>query len=155
MPNVLLSPIHLTNFWSLGDDTGFVRCLLGTGPRTPPSNPPRPPLLRGQFRIELESNQEIDVESMSDRYQIDPRGGEGEADLRVGSGGSVPNKPLTTLDPAETPFAKTPFSWCPIWGAPTFSPPPCNFAGDSLRKIGKKREREREPPVQQKKPRQK
>ena len=34
---------------------------------------------------------------MSNRCQIDPWGGEGEADSRVGSGGPVPNKPLTTL----------------------------------------------------------
>ena len=44
----------------------LVRGLLGTG-RTPPSNPPCPPLLRGQFGIEIGSNQEIDVESMSKR----------------------------------------------------------------------------------------
>ena len=37
------------------------------------------------------SNQcRIDVE-------FDPSGGEGEADSRVGSGGPVPNKPLTTV----------------------------------------------------------
>ena len=34
---------------------------------------------------------------MSNRCQIDPRGGEGEADSRVGSGGPVPNKPLTII----------------------------------------------------------
>ena len=31
---------------------------------------------------------------MLNRCQIDPLGGEGEADSRVGSGWSVPNKPL-------------------------------------------------------------
>ena len=31
---------------------------------TPPSNPPRPPLLRGRFGIEIGSNQKIDVELM-------------------------------------------------------------------------------------------
>ena len=35
---------------------------------------------------------------MLTRCQIDPRGGEGEVDSRVGSGGSVPKKPLTTQD---------------------------------------------------------
>ena len=34
---------------------------------------------------------------MLNRCQIDPWGGEGEADSRVGSGGPVPNKPLTIL----------------------------------------------------------
>ena len=45
-----------------------------TGPQTPPSNPPRPPLLRGRFGIDLTSirhrnrlNQEIDAETMSNR----------------------------------------------------------------------------------------
>ena len=55
-----------------------------------PSNPPRPPLVRGRsgtdlaliqhrFDIDLGSNQEIDVESMLNRCQIDPltRGGRG------------------------------------------------------------------------------
>ena len=40
---------------------GFIRH------RTPPSNPPRPPLLRGRFGIEIGSNEEIDVESMLNR----------------------------------------------------------------------------------------
>ena len=39
----------------------------------------------------------IDVESMSNRCRIDPSGGEGKADSRVGSGGSVPNKALTRI----------------------------------------------------------
>ena len=38
----------------------------------------------------------INVESMSNRCQIEPWGGEGEADSRVGSGGPVPNKPSQT-----------------------------------------------------------
>ena len=41
-------------------------------PRTPPLNPPRSPLLRGRFGIEIGSNQEIDVESTSNRCRIDP-----------------------------------------------------------------------------------
>ena len=57
----------------------FVRGLLGTGPpRTPPSHQPRPSLLKGRFGIDstsirhwfdikIGSNQEIDVESMSNR----------------------------------------------------------------------------------------
>ena len=36
-------------------------------PRTSHSNLPRPSLLRGQFGIEIGSNQEIDVEQMSNR----------------------------------------------------------------------------------------
>ena len=63
--------------------------FLGTGPPgTPPSNPPRPPLLRGQFGIEigssdrkLMSNQcRIDAESMPNRHlKSGRRGGfEGE-----------------------------------------------------------------------------
>ena len=39
-------------------------------PRTPPSNPPRPPLLRGRFGIKTGSNPAIDVESMSNRSWI-------------------------------------------------------------------------------------
>ena len=35
---------------------------------------------------------------MPNRCQVDPWRGEGEADLRVGSRGPVPNKPLTTLE---------------------------------------------------------
>ena len=65
--------------------------------RTPPSNPPRPPLLRGPFGIDMKSNQEIDVESMLNWCPIDPWEGEGEADSRVRSGGSVPNNPLAIL----------------------------------------------------------
>ena len=49
----------------------LVRGLLGTGPRT--SNPPRPPLLTGRFGIEIGSNQEIDVESMSSPCRIDAK----------------------------------------------------------------------------------
>ena len=76
---------------------------------TPPSNPPSPPLLRGRFGIDLTSIRhrfDIDfliwpyfaVESMLNRCQTDPRGGEGEVDSREGSGGAVPNKPLTILE---------------------------------------------------------
>ena len=55
------------------DGLWFVRGLLGTAPQGPhPSNPPRPPLFRGRFGIEIGSNQEIDVESMLNGYQIDP-----------------------------------------------------------------------------------
>ena len=69
-----------------------MRGLLGTGP----SNPPRPPLLRGhRFDIEIGSNQDIDVESMSNRsLSRGRRGGFEGGDSR----GPVPNKPLTTLD---------------------------------------------------------
>ena len=46
--------------------------------KAPPSNPPRPPLLlRGQFGIEMGSNQEIDVESMPNRPLRRRRGGRG------------------------------------------------------------------------------
>ena len=51
----------------------LVRGLLGTAPRTPPSNPPRPPLPG----IEIGSNQEIDIE-----YQC-------EVDVE-----SMPSRPL-------------------------------------------------------------
>ena len=56
-------------------------------PRTPPSNPPRPPRLQGSIWHRNRPNRGIDV----------PEDGEGEADSRVGSGGSVLNKPLTSL----------------------------------------------------------
>ena len=45
---------------------------------------------------DIDSICRINVESVLNRCQIDPRGGEGEADSRVRSGGSVPNEPLTT-----------------------------------------------------------
>ena len=45
-------------------DSKFVRGLLGTSPPDPPHKSASPPLLRGRFGIEIESNQEIDVESM-------------------------------------------------------------------------------------------
>ena len=84
-----------------------VRGLLGTDLQTPPSNPPRPGLLRGRFGIDLTSIRHwfdidfliwpyFDVESMSSRCQIDPWG-KREADSRVVSNLPVPNKPLTTL----------------------------------------------------------
>ena len=44
-------------------------------------------------RVKSGNRCRINVESMSNRCQIDP----GETDLRVRSGGSVPNKPLTIL----------------------------------------------------------
>ena len=62
--NVFGIAIAILSDWSV-DLRGV---LLGTGPpRTPPSNPPRPPLLMGRLGIETGSNQGIDVESMSNR----------------------------------------------------------------------------------------
>ena len=42
---------------------GFIRHRLPD----PPSNPPRPLLLRGRFGIDIGSNQEIDLESISNQ----------------------------------------------------------------------------------------
>ena len=81
--------------WGKQHVINLERGLLGTGPQTPLSDPPRPRRLRGRFGIEG-SNQEIDVESMLSRWQIGPWGGEGDADSRVG-GGPVPNKPVSKL----------------------------------------------------------
>ena len=71
--------------------------LLGTGPPDPTLESASPSILRGRFGIKIGSNQEIDVESMSNRFWIDAkstlRRGGGEADSRVGSGGPVPNNP--------------------------------------------------------------
>ena len=54
-------------------EPGVVRDYLAEAPQTPPSNPPRPPLLKGRFGIETGSNRcRIDVESMSNRCGIDP-----------------------------------------------------------------------------------
>ena len=71
---------------------------------------------------------------MLNRCQVDPWRGEGEADSRVGSGGAVPNKPLTTLGAQDCePFSalqhsKTPETpnlskICPgdcFWGVPVW-----------------------------------
>ena len=92
--------------YTCGCRATLVRGLLGTGPPAPPSNPPRPPLLKGRFGIDSTSNRHrnrvksgnrcrIDVKSMLKRCEIDPRGGEGEADSRVGSGG-----PLCLISPS-------------------------------------------------------
>ena len=58
----------------------FVRGLLGTGPPDPPSNTPRPPLLRGRFGIDSTSIRHrnrvksgIDVGSMLNRCEIDAK----------------------------------------------------------------------------------
>ena len=83
----------------------IVKGLLGTGPPDPTleSASPSPPQGSIRHRFNIDStlifwfDQEIDVESMLNRCQIDPWGGEGEADSRVGSGGPVPNKPFTIL----------------------------------------------------------
>ena len=48
-------------------------------------------------RLKAGNRCRINVESMLNRCQIEPWGGEGEVDSRVGSRGSVPNKPLTRL----------------------------------------------------------
>ena len=62
----------------------FVRGLLGTGPPDPTleSASPSPPQrsIWHRFNIEIGSNQEIDVESMSNRCQIDVE--------------SMPNRPM-------------------------------------------------------------
>ena len=46
---------------------------------------------------------------MLNLYQFDPCRGEGEADSRVGSGGLVPNKPITGLDKQESKDDANPF----------------------------------------------
>ena len=78
-----------------------VRGLLGTGPPDPTLESPSPSPFEGSIwhrnRVKSGNRCRINVESMLNRCQIDPRGGEGEADSRVGSGGPVPNKPLTSL----------------------------------------------------------
>ena len=74
-------------------DPSLVRGLLGTGP----PNPPRPPLLRGWFGIDLTSIRHRFPHLTLCRCQIDPWRREGEADSRVGFGGPVPNKLLTIL----------------------------------------------------------
>ena len=77
----------------------LVRGLLGTGP-PPPSNPPRPPLLSGQFGIEIGSNQDIDVKSMSNRCRIDAKSTPEEGKARqirgCGRGG------LCLISPSQT-----------------------------------------------------
>ena len=92
----------------------LVRGLLGTGPpdATLESASPSPPqgpishqlnidstLIRHQFPDLTLSRCRINVESMLNRCQIDPWGGEGDADSRVGSRGLVPNKPFTNPSP--------------------------------------------------------
>ena len=55
-------------------------------------------LIRHRFRVKSGNRCRITVESMLNRCQIDPWRGEGEADSRVGLGGAVPNKPLTSFN---------------------------------------------------------
>ena len=93
-------------------NSNVVRGLWGTDPPDPTleSTSPSPPqgsiwhrcnidstLIRHRNRVKSGNRCRINVESMLHRCQIDPWGGEGEVDSRVGSGGSVPHKPLTTL----------------------------------------------------------
>ena len=103
-----LSPRNQPNNCYFSPCHSFVRGLLGTGPPDPSleSASPSPPQgsIWHRFNIDSTSNRvksgnrcRIDVESMLNRCRIDPWGGEGEADSRMGSGGSVPNKPLTII----------------------------------------------------------
>ena len=104
--------------WWLLSFTTLVRCLLGTGPPDPTleSASPSPPqgsiwhrfdidstLIRHRNRVKSGNRCRINVESMLNRCQIDPWGWESEVDSRVGSGGPVPNKPLTTQLQSSTP----------------------------------------------------
>ena len=78
-----------------------MRGLLGTGPPDPTLesaslSPPKESIWH-QNRVKSGNRCRINVKSMLNRCQIDPRGGEGEADSRATFGGSVPNKPLTSL----------------------------------------------------------
>ena len=79
-------------------------------PRTPPSNSPRPSLLRGQFGIEIGSNQEIEVESMSSRCQIDVKSTREERTARRirgwGPGG------LCLISPSQLLFCFSLFLFC-------------------------------------------
>ena len=87
---VLFGIVVFPMAWSEKRRNSLTNLRLGQAQacRTPPSNPPRPPLLKGLFGIEISSNQE------GDRCRIDaksagPLGGEGEADSRVRSGGGL------------------------------------------------------------------
>ena len=65
---------------------------------------------------------------MSNQCQIDPWGGEGEADSRVGSRGSVPNRPLTILGPkrGKPPWYRSEKILAPIKIKSALPPPPQN-----------------------------
>ena len=84
---------------SSGVINGIVRGLLGTGPPDPTLESAYPSTRidlaskQGQIRKSMSNQCRIDVESMPNR----PRGGEGEANSRVRSRGSVPNIPLTIM----------------------------------------------------------
>ena len=77
----------------------IVRGFLGADPLdlTLESASPSPPQgsIWHRNRVKSGNRCRINVESMPKRCQIDPWGGEGEADSRVRSEGSVPKKPLT------------------------------------------------------------
>ena len=77
---------------------GFIR---HSPSQTPPSNPPRPPLVRGRFGIDLTSiRHRFDI-AMSNRCRINVKSTPDEGRVRRirgwGLGGPVPNKPLTSL----------------------------------------------------------
>ena len=84
------------------DRSGLLRGLLGTGPPAPhPSNPPRPPLLRGRFGIDSALiRHRFDVDFLILPYfdaKSTPEGGRARR-IREWGSGPVPCKPLTSQD---------------------------------------------------------
>ena len=110
MPFFCWSPFILRHFL-------FVRGLIGTGPPDPTLESASPSLIRGRFGIKIESNQEIDVESMSSRCWTDaePTPEEGRA-RRIrgwGPGG------LCLINPSQFYVMRTLVLWdffCKCWG---------------------------------------
>ena len=101
----LFTKPHFRGCWSEAECTKWrdfppkvVRGLLGTGPpdctleSASPSSAPHGSIWH---RFDIDSTS-ISWFALF-RCQIDPWGGEDKADSRVGSGGPVPNKPLTAL----------------------------------------------------------